>query len=389
MHPSKQFKVVVIGAGVVGMGIARELSERGMRVALVEKGSVGGGTSAHTFAWVNATAKVTDEAYFRLNQRGTEAYRTLARDYGERRIGLHPIGMLEWASPDNDGRLEALRERADRLASLGYPVARVNREQLVAMEPHIAFGEKVEGLHAIADAWLDVPRYIAFGVQQLEAGNSQVFEHCEALELVVDDGGKVSGVVTSAGQFECEHVVVATGPDTPEVLSALTGYEAFSSRLPVRRAPGLLVKTPPEDCFHFVHHVLYDGDSGIHVRESADGGLLLGSDETDGLVEADSPFEQLQEAARGLLERAGQLIPKFSGVEVLEQCELGVGVRPVPADEKSIAGPMPDSQGLHIAVTHSGVTLSLELGRLLADTIEHGEIPQALAPFTITRFQGF
>ena len=389
MDTIKQFRVVVIGAGVVGLGIARELSERGIRVALVDRGLVGGGTSANTFAWINATAKATDEAYFRLNQRGTEAYRSLAGQYGERRIGLHPTGMLEWASPDNDGRLEALRERADRLSSLGYPLAWVNRRQLVAMEPHVAFGENVEGLHAIADAWLDVPVYMAFGVERLAANSSQVFEHCKALELVVGEEGRVLGVVTSAGRFECEHVVVASGPDTPEVLSALTGYEGFSSRFPMQRAPGLLVKTPPEDHFHLAHHVLYDGDSGVHLRESADGGLLLGSDETDGLVEPDSPSERLREAARLLLERAGQLIPNFSGVESVAACELGVGVRAVPADDKSIVGPMPSSQGLHIALTHSGVTLSLELGRLLADTIEHGNVPEELAPFAITRFQGF
>ena len=389
METINRFNTVVIGAGVVGMGIARELSERAITVALIEKGKVGGGTSANTFAWINATAKSNDEAYFRLNKRGTEAYRVLASEFGEKRIGLHPTGMLEWASPDRDGRLEALRDRCERLSSLGYPIAWVKRDQLKAMEPHVAFGDNAEGLHAIADAWLDVPTYLAFGVERLQANDSQLFEDCEALELVVDDEGKVSGVMTSAGRFGCENVIVATGQETPEVLSALTGYAGFASRFPMRRAPGLLVKTPPDAYFRFARRVLYDGDTGVHMRESAQGGLLLGSDETDGLVEQNSPPERVREAARALLERSARLLPRFSRAAVLDACEFGIGIRAVPADDKSIVGPMPASEGLYIALTHSGVTLSLALAGLLADVIEQNTIPDDLAPFTITRYPGF
>ena len=358
-------------------------------MALLDKGKVGAGTSANTFAWINATAKTNDEAYFRLNKRGTEAYRDLAGRFGEHRIGLHPTGMLEWASPDNDGRLATLRHRADRLSSLGYPVAWVSRDALVAMEPHVAFGTGVEGLHAFADAWLDVATYAAFCVEQLETSGSRVFTNCEALELVVTDDGKVSGVVTSAGRFACERVIVATGPDTPEVLSRLTGYAGFATRFPMQRAPGLLVETPADTRFRHARHVLYDADSGIHIRESAGGGLLLGSDETDGLVDQESTREQIRSAARVLLERTTRLLPEFPGTAVLDQCSLGVGIRAVPADDKSIVGPMPASEGFYIAVTHSGVTLSLALAALLADAIEGNILGQELAPFEITRFPGF
>ena len=390
METIKRFKVVVIGAGVVGMGIARELSERGIPVALIEKDSVGSGTSANTFAWINATAKSNDEAYFRLNKKGTEAYRVLAKTFGERRIGLHPTGMLEWASPnDDDGRLEGLRQRAERLTNLGYPLAWVNRDELVAMEPHVAFGDSAEGLHAIADAWLDVPTYLSFGAERLATNNARVFEQCEALELIVAEHGKVTGVATSMARFECETVVVATGPDTPEMLSALTGYAGFSSRFPIQHAPGLLVKTPPDEDFQLARHILYDADSVIHLRASADGGLLLGSDETDGLVERNSPPEQVRAAARVLLDKAAHLIPKLPGAAMVDACQLGIGIRAVPNDDKSIAGPMPDSTGFYIAVTHSGVTLSLALAQLVADAIEQNTLPDDLAPFAITRYPGF
>ena len=95
MSAGRSFDAVVVGGGIVGTTIAFHLAERDMAVALVEAGEVGRGTSANTFAWINATSKTNDEAYHRLNALGAERYRALAREWGERRIGLHRSGMLE------------------------------------------------------------------------------------------------------------------------------------------------------------------------------------------------------------------------------------------------------------------------------------------------------
>src|SRR2546428_13777634 len=42
----KQFDVIVIGAGINGAGIARDAAMRGLKVALLDKGDIGGGTSS-------------------------------------------------------------------------------------------------------------------------------------------------------------------------------------------------------------------------------------------------------------------------------------------------------------------------------------------------------
>ena len=40
------FDVIVVGAGINGAGIARDASMRGLKVLLIDKSDVGGGTSA-------------------------------------------------------------------------------------------------------------------------------------------------------------------------------------------------------------------------------------------------------------------------------------------------------------------------------------------------------
>ena len=373
----RAFDVVVVGAGMVGCGVARALSERGMRVALVERNRIGGGTSANSFAWINATAKAAEESYHRLNASGLQRYRALVDQWGGDAVGVHACGMLEWADAADAARLSEMRGRLDRLASWGYAVRLLTREQLVEREPKVAFGPEAQGLHAFEDAWLDVPTFLRFTVERLRANGSRVFEQCAVRGLEVD-----------GDRLHCAQVVIATGPDTPDVLGALTGFEAFSTRFPMRQAPGLLVRTPAaSDDERSIRHIIYAPD--LHLRETPDGGLLLGSDDTDGWIVEDESPQMMQRAARELLERTRGLIPGFDGAALLERCRLGVGVRAVPADGQSIAGPMPGAQGLYVVVTHSGVTLSLEIGELMAETIDSGQVASALEGFQLDRFPSF
>ncbi len=55
--PEKPLNVAVIGAGILGAAIAWRLAQRGVHVALIDKGEPGHGASSHSFAWINAGAK--------------------------------------------------------------------------------------------------------------------------------------------------------------------------------------------------------------------------------------------------------------------------------------------------------------------------------------------
>ena len=88
-------------------------------------------------------------------------------------------------------------------------------------------------------------------------------------------------------------------------------------------------------------------------------------------------------------DRAYSVLPQLAGTIDIDDCRLGIGVRPYPTDGKTIIGPMPDAKGLHIIATHSGITLAPVLGRLMAGAITNGTYPATLAPFALIRFGGF
>lgn len=58
--------LLVIGGGIVGAGIARDAAMRGLRVALVERGDLGAGTSSHSSRLVHGGLRYLEHGEFRL-----------------------------------------------------------------------------------------------------------------------------------------------------------------------------------------------------------------------------------------------------------------------------------------------------------------------------------
>ena len=410
-----RFDAIVIGAGIVGAGAAFALARAGRKVALLDAGPAGsargadGGTSRASFAWINATAKTDREDYHRLNAAGGEHYRALAREFGEARIGLHPTGMIAWANPGDGARRRALRDQAVRVREWGSPITRLDEGGLRTLEPHVAFSRGAEGFLAFGDAWLDAPRAIGFLCEQVRRrggavrdggdrrGKEQVWEsgrrtddpeRSRVVGLVRGGAGAVCGVEIEGGdRLTASTVVAAAGPDTERCLRAWLRPGEIGNRPFLHRRPGLLVDTPDTGPFRLVRHVLYTGDNGLHVRPGPSGGLRIGSEDAD--PESETP-DDVPARARTLLARARAVVPGLGGGVPLdtlaERCNVRIGVRPVPADDRTIIGPVPGVRGLYVIVTHSGVTLGPYLGRLAAEEIAGGTMPEALAPFRFDRF---
>jgi glycine/D-amino acid oxidase-like deaminating enzyme len=384
------FDAVVIGGGIVGTTAAYFLARKGLKVALVERGSLAVGTTSKSFAWINGTSKTADENYHRLNARGLTAYCELAVEFGEDALGLNPTGSLNVVQRSDSAGYAAAKERARMLAGFGYPATWVGRGDLGAMEPHVTFPDDAEALYAMADHCLDAPHFTRFMADQVRSLGGMVFENCAARTLEVRDDGQVTGLVTDNGTLTTEHVLLAAGPGTPEVLSDLTGYDAFAARFPLRKVPGLLLRTPSNLPHHLIRHVLYMYlGSEIHMLPDFNGGLKIGADDTDGMVDADSTPEHLHNVASILLDRAKDYLPGFVGRACLDDCELTVGVRPYPEDGHSLAGQLPGAKGLYLIATHSGITLAPAIGGLMAELITTGKTPEMLKPFSLERIEGF
>jgi glycine/D-amino acid oxidase-like deaminating enzyme len=83
--------VVVIGGGIIGVSTALYLSNKGLRVALCEKGHIAGEQSSRNWGWVRVTHR--DMREFELSIESLKLWRTLDRDLGIE-TGFNQCGIL-------------------------------------------------------------------------------------------------------------------------------------------------------------------------------------------------------------------------------------------------------------------------------------------------------
>ncbi len=130
---TEQYDVVVIGAGIVGCMIARELSRYVLRVALLDQADdIGTGASAANSAILHAGHDpVPGTLKAQLNSRGNRLWPRIARELS---IKHDPCGSLVVAT--DEGEIPALRELLERASQNGIPGARIlSRAETLEIEP--------------------------------------------------------------------------------------------------------------------------------------------------------------------------------------------------------------------------------------------------------------
>ena len=357
---------IVIGAGVVGASLALRLAQRGARVTLLERGAPGTGTSGASFAWTNANQKEPRD-YYELNLAGMRAHRALREELGGA-PWLCEGGTLELATA---ALADELEQRLARLRGWGYRAEWLDRAAIAELEPGLRPDDAIEGAAWFPDEdAIDAP-LLAASLTQLAVAHGATLRVGAEVVGVTRDGERVSGVTLRDGTRLAADVIVNCAGPRANAIAQLAGR-----RLPLAPTPGLIVRVAGgADLVRRVVHAPL-----LHMRPDSNGLLLLHSADADeALANGGAPRPWLAE----LLARAQGYLPALAAPSV---ARWGVGVRPIPADERTSAGAVPTLPGYAEVVTHSGVTLGPLLGGLVAHELLTGEVNPLLAPFRPERF---
>ncbi|WP_215455457.1 FAD-binding oxidoreductase [Streptomyces sp. ATCC 21386] len=369
-------KVIIIGAGVLGVSVARQLAVAGQDVLLLDQRGAGTGTSATTFAWTNSSRK-PDPAYHRLNLAGMEEHARLA----ERLPGApsyFPSGALQWADAANEQRLA---DNVARLRSLGYPVRWVTADEATRTAGELRVPATITSIahfpgegyvlpelfvrNLLTDAERHGARYLIGEVEAVDDGPDAV-----AVTLV---GGRVhtgDRVVLAAGRWT-GRLAARAGIDIPMVTDTGRGAQTV----------GLLgyATSPALDLRCVVH------SPGLNLRPAADGGTVLQALDLNADVDPAQPPAVDGDLARILARRFTALLP---GPRREPRIDLRVGLRSLPADGHTVAGYASERSRVYCLVSHSGVTLAPILGRLVAAELTTDHEQSLLGSFRPTRFRG-
>ncbi|CAB3689192.1 D-amino acid dehydrogenase small subunit [Achromobacter sp. 2789STDY5608633] len=363
-------KVVVLGAGVLGLSVAAELAERGARVVVAAPPLDHRTASLRSYSWLNAFG-AAPESYRRLRLLSLDRYRTLA---GPGAPWLRFDGSLTWRDAD---KRELLQARAEALSQSGYGNTWVDADAAARLEPALDRAA-LDGhalVHTPGEGWVDLPEYLHVLRRRIAARDGQ-FVTLTQPPLLRVAGGKITGVqVDGRTSLDADSAVLAAGAGTPALLRQV-GIE-----LPVQTNTALLVTARASVAVPKA--VLRAPD--IAIRPRADGLLALHADWADTRVAGDD--ERGWSVTPDVIDAVTAAAARWlAGRPAFTEVQAGIGLRPIPGDQRAVAGEVADIGGLSVAFSHSAATLAPILSELLAAEIIDGTPSPLLADFRPARF---
>lgn len=196
--------VVIIGAGIAGAAAAWELTRKGLKVALLEKGLVGAEQSSRNWGWCRQQNR--DERELPLIIHALQRWGELAEETGEE-LGFRRSGLVYATRNEAD---IAAWESWNRMAkNYGVHSEILTAERAKAMTPG-STTRWLGGVSSPTDGHAE-PRLAAPGLaiaaQRLGAW---VFQQCAVRGLDIA-AGRVSGVWTERGLIKTSRVICAAG----------------------------------------------------------------------------------------------------------------------------------------------------------------------------------
>jgi glycine/D-amino acid oxidase-like deaminating enzyme len=373
MSHQSQPRAAVIGGGVIGVSSAYHLARQGAKVYLVTEAGLASGASGRSLSWINA-AGMWAEHYYRFRMIGIDRCRTLFARLPTQNW-LRFDGGLRWQLPE---KAEVLREIHVHEVAHGYDSQLLTAEDVAARIPGVN-AAAIPPSGAIwnpGEGWVDLPSLIEHLIKELvELGGELITNAGEA--TVRAKAGRVTAVGTDGlDDIEVDAALLASGWKAPRMAAR------FGVTIPDATTMALLIKTHPVKTQ--LRTVL--NTPRVSLRPSPGGALAVDADWAQSHIEVrvDDTCRVPAETINELLAEASQVL---TGTPSLSAAAYGIGPKPVPGDGEPVLGRLGDIDGLYIAFTHSGATLALIVGELLAYEMITGKAHPLLAPYRVSRFQ--
>lgn len=204
VEPPAEADVVVIGAGIVGTTAAFFLAERGLRVALVEKGRVGAEQSSRNWGWCRQQNR--DARELPMSTKSLALWEWLTQATGQD-LGFRRCGLLYLSN--DEAEIAGWTRWCDFARDMGVISHPLSASE--ASERGRATGQRWKGgVFSPSDGVADPERAAPLIAQALAARGGHVVQGCAVRGLDVQ-GGRVAGVVTERGTIRTRVAVLAAG----------------------------------------------------------------------------------------------------------------------------------------------------------------------------------
>jgi glycerol-3-phosphate dehydrogenase len=252
--------VLIVGGGGTGGALAHDLTLRGVKVTLVERGEVTSGTTGRHHGLLHSGARyaVGDrESAIECIEENTILRRICPGSF-EENDGLFV------AITDED--MEYLEPLLKGCADCGIPTQTLTRDEALRLEPLL--NPELKAAVRIPDATMDAMRMPLRFFATAKHGGAGIHSYMEVEGLLVHDH-LVSGAVVldhvtgKEGEIRADIVVNATGP-WAELIAAMAGVD-----VPIRPSPGVLLALRGRLSNMVINRMHKSGDGDIVVPQRA------------------------------------------------------------------------------------------------------------------------
>lgn len=368
------FDVAIIGGGINGSSIAYQLSKRGKKVVILEKGTLACEASSAAAGMLAAQAEIEqDGPFFQLALKSQAMFPSIANElleYAGIDIEFVNKGMLKIA--ETEELASELKDQVLFQQNWDSGIQWLDATQVREMEPALA--PTVAGAMFLPNDGHVQPAKLSLAfAKAAEHFGTEIRENTEVLSIIYENG-VVKGVNTAAGAVYCEQVVSAAG--------------AWAAHLMKDTGINITVYPVKGECFSVkpdkpIIHTTIFSDKRCYFVPKRNGEIYIGAT----VVENTFDKQVTAGGISALVEQAVKLIPQLKDAPWER---VWAGLRPQTGDGIPYIGEHPDIKGLFVAAGHyrNGILLSPLTGKLAAQLLTgQVEDDQFLSAFRIDRYQ--
>lgn len=314
------YDVIIIGAGVVGTSIARELSRYKLNIALLEKEEeLTFGVSKSNSGIIHpGTQNPPHTLKAKLCVQGNRLSRKLSEELG---FDFKEVGELIVAfSEEEKANLLQIKKEAQKL---GVPKLRiVDHVWLRENEPNLN-SEALAALYAPTAAIVS-PYRMVYDLSENAAKNGvEIYTQAKVENIKANSGFEIS---TSRGVFKAKYLINAAGLFADQI-SRMAGADVF--QISPRKGEEFILDKKKQ---YLTNHLLFPLPSkiskGILVIKTSDGNPMIGptaepAQDKEDLSTSDAGFKKVLDAAQ-------KLIPSIDKRDIIAYF---AGMRPVAGDD--------------------------------------------------------
>lgn len=372
-----RYDVVIIGAGVHGLGIAYYLASRhGIRnIAVLDRGYLGCGNSGRNTAIIRSNYRTPEGIPF--YEESVQLYERLSREL-EWNLLFSQCGHLTLAHTDS--ALAGLRVRAENNQVLGVDSRIIYPAEIRRLVPSMDLSDKPR-LPILAALY-----HPPGGIIRHDAVIWGYARACDRLGVEIHPYTEVTGTRVSRGKAESVTTTrgeIAAGT----VVNATAGWASMIARMAGVTLP--IVSHPLQACVTeplkpFLDKVIVSASLHVYVNQTDKGELVIGAEiDPYQSYSLKGTLPTLEQMASYTLE----LFPQLSSLRVLRQW---AGICDMTPDYAPIIGASREVSNYYVDVGWGtyGFKAAPAAAKNMAELIATGKTPKIIEAFSPARFYG-